>query len=88
LSLARLLGLIAAFWLIVQVVAIFVIPGVADGSAYGDAQAAMQLHLVPDRGGVLIATWAIVRLGCPMRSRAGLQCPPPQRRTNLATASM
>lgn len=63
LSTPRLVGLIVVFWLVPQIVAIFVVPGVAEGPAYATVRAALQLEIVPDLGGAIIAVWAIVRLG-------------------------
>ncbi|MDY7105357.1 MAG: CPBP family intramembrane glutamic endopeptidase [Actinomycetota bacterium] len=58
-----LLALIAAFWLVPQVVALFAVPGVATGPSYGSVRAALQWEVVPDAGGAVIALWAIVWLG-------------------------
>lgn len=63
LSLPGLFGCIAAFYLIPQIVALFVVPGVADGPAYADVRSALQLELVPDLGSALIAAFVIHRLG-------------------------
>ena len=42
LSTPKLLGLIAAFWLVPQIVAVFVVPGIAEGPAYSTVRAALQ----------------------------------------------
>lgn len=63
LSTPKLLGSIAAFLLVPQIVALFAVPGVAEGPAFVDVRSALQLELVPDLGGAVIAGWLLHRLG-------------------------
>lgn len=63
LSTLRLIGLSVTFVLVPQIVALFVVPGIAEGDAYATARGAVQFELIPDLGGAIIAMWAIVHLG-------------------------
>ena len=63
LSTPRLILLSVAFVLVPQIVAIFVVPGVAEGPAYATARGALQFELIPDAGGAIVAMWVIVHLG-------------------------
>ena len=64
LSTPKLAGVIVGAWLVPQIVAIFAVPGVAEGSAFDSGvQGFLQLEIIPDFGAALIAIWMIVRLG-------------------------
>ncbi len=63
LSTPRLILLSVAFVLVPQIVAIFVVPGIAEGHSYETARGAVQFELIPDVGGAIIAMWVIVHLG-------------------------
>lgn len=63
LSTPRLIALSVAFVLVPQIVALFVVPGIAEGDAYATARGAVQFELIPDIGGALIAMFVIVHLG-------------------------
>lgn len=59
----KLLVLVVGAWLIPQIAAIFIVPGLAEGSAVGSVRGFFQLEIVPKFGAALFAIWAIVRLG-------------------------
>ncbi len=50
-----LIGWIAVFLLVPQIVAVFAVPGVAEGPADAGVRSALQLELIPDLGGALVA---------------------------------
>ena len=58
-----LVGWIAVFFLVPQIVAIFAVPGISEDPAYFDVRSALQLEIIPDAGGAIIAAVLIWRLG-------------------------
>lgn len=63
LSTPGLAGFVFLAWLLPQIVAIFAVPGVAEGSAFDSGvKGFLQLEIIPDIGTALIALWMIRRL--------------------------
>lgn len=63
LSTPKLIGFVVLAWLLPQIVAIFVVPGIAEGGNYETVKGALQLEFIPDLGTALLAFWMIRRLG-------------------------
>lgn len=63
LSVPALVGWIAVFYLVPQVVSLFAVPGVSDGPPFVDVRSALQLELLPDLGSAIIAAVLVWRLG-------------------------
>lgn len=62
LSTPKLIVVLVGAWFLPQIVAVFVVPGVAEESSVESARAMLQWEIIPKLGAAAIAVWVIVRL--------------------------